>query len=245
MARPTTVTVFGDTTIASNDVEDEEANSTSISGPPGLEICDPEVGCSRSYVVAVGELHGTDSNADRAGQRVGEPYRRGLLASDMCGLDGEVQRPPGSSGDEEDPVEGRDPGRHCGNFKNGGQRQLIDIACIPDQGGRLDALWQNLAATAGEAAARQLFGIMCITNQQDRLGALWQYTTATVGEVLATGMARQNDEGRRVGVSRGFATVRIPVRVYVPVRGHATLCVSIDVSVCINTCPYSCLCACP
>ena len=161
MARPTTVTVFGDTTIASNDVEDEEANSTSISGPPGLEICDPEIGCSRSDAIIVRELHDTDSNADRAGQRVGEPYRRGLLASEMCGLDGEAQRrPAGSSGNEEDPVGGCDPDRHGGDFENGGRRQLIDIACIPDQGGRLDALWQNLTATASEAAARQLFGIV-------------------------------------------------------------------------------------
>ena len=70
----------------------------------------------------------------------------------------------------------------------------------------MNALWQNLAATASEAAARQLFGIMCITSQEGRLGALWQYTTATVGEVSATGVARQKDEGRHVGVSRGFAT---------------------------------------
>ena len=213
MAYPSTSTTFGDaiTVNDDNDDIDREEEGVTIPGPPGPGTHNPEISCSRSGAEAVRGLHGTDSNADRAGQRVGEPYRRGLLASDMCGLDGEVQRPPGSSGDEEDPVEGRDPDRHCGNFKNGGQRQLIDIACISDQGGRLDALWQNLAATASEAAARQLFGIMCITNQQYRLGALWQYTTATVGEVLATGVARQNDEGRRVGVSRGFATIKMNI----------------------------------
>ena len=82
MGQLLTLMVFGDAITVSNDdnVEDEEMNGATISGPPGLETHNPEVGCSRSDAAAIGGLHGTDSSADRAGQRVGEQHRRGLLA---------------------------------------------------------------------------------------------------------------------------------------------------------------------
>ena len=149
MGQLLTLMVFGDaiTVNDDNDIEDEEANGATISGPPGLEIRDPEIGYSRSDAAVVGGLHGTDSNADRAGQRVGEHFRRDLSALDTwkCAvhhhrtvLDGKAQRrPAGSSGVER----GRD-----GNDE-GGRLQLMEILRMPDEVARMQAFQHYFAAS--------------------------------------------------------------------------------------------------
>jgi len=138
MGQLLTLMVFGDAITVNNDddVENEEANGATISGPPGLEIRDPEIGCSRSDAAVVGGHHAAESSADRAGQRVGEHFRRDLSALETwtcavhqhrTGLDGEAQRrPAGSSGIEDDP-------ERCGEWdpggRRGGDRTEAEAAC--------------------------------------------------------------------------------------------------------------------
>jgi len=175
MGQLLTLMVFGDaiTVNDDNDVENEEANGATISGPPGLDIRDHEIGCSRSDAAATGGLHGTDSSADRAGQRVGEQLRRDLSALDTwkcavhqhrTGLRGEAQRrPAGSSGNNDDED---DLLATVGDWDPGGRptepeavrddederRLLLDIMSVADRAVRLEALRRYLAAAASDRA---------------------------------------------------------------------------------------------
>ena len=106
MGQILTLMVFGDAINNGDDIEDGGMNGALISGPPGPEICDPEVSCDRATAsTADGAPHGKDSSADAAGQRVGEHSRRGSLALDTCCLlytspsprDGLLSRMPSSA----------------------------------------------------------------------------------------------------------------------------------------------------
>ena len=165
MGQLLTLMVFGDAITVNNDddVEDEEMNGASISGPPGLETCDPEVSCGRSDATARGGLHGTDSSADGAGQRVGEQHRRGLLALDTwkcavhrhrTGLRGEVRRPATGSGDDEDDLlpaadewdpGGRSTEPEAVHDDDDERRMLLDIMSVADRAARLDAMRRYLS----------------------------------------------------------------------------------------------------
>ena len=170
MGQLLTLMVFGDAITVNNDddVEDEEMNGASISGPPGLEIRDPEIGCSRAGAAAAEGLHGTDSSADRAGQRVGEQHRRGLLALDTwkcavhqhrTGLRGEPQRRATGSSDVEDDLlsaaDEWDPGGRptepeAARDDEDERHMLLDIMNVADRALRLDALRRYLAAAASD-----------------------------------------------------------------------------------------------
>ena len=121
--------------------------------------------------MCIRDRHGTDSSADRAGQRVGEQLRRDLSALDTwkcavhqhrTGLRGEAQRrPAGSSGnidDEDDllPVVGEwDPGGRptepeAARDDEDERHMLLDIMNVADRAVRLEALRRYLAAAASD-----------------------------------------------------------------------------------------------
>ena len=168
MGQLLTLMVFGDAITVNDDVDGEEDGAT-IPGPPGPGIRDPEIGCSRSDAAVVGGRQDGESDADGAGQRAGEHFRRDLsaLESWSCvvhrhrtGLDDEAQRrPAGSSGNDEDPVGGWDPGGRRGdraeadNDDDDDRRQLLDVMNVADRAARLGALRRYLAAAAVDCRA--------------------------------------------------------------------------------------------
>ena len=59
MGQILTLMVFGDAINDDNDIDDGEVSGALISGPPGPETCDPEVGCGRvAASTADGAPHG-------------------------------------------------------------------------------------------------------------------------------------------------------------------------------------------
>ena len=154
MGQLLTLMVFGDAITVNNDdeVEGGEMNGASISGPPGLEIRDPEICRGQTVRVTSGEHRGDKSGTDGAGQRDGQFHhdssvlepRSSVVQQHRAVLDGNRRVLVSGSGDERD---------RSGDDDGTGQHELMYIMHIPDEDARLHALRRYLTATGKSQSA--------------------------------------------------------------------------------------------